>query len=168
MASDVERDEIATARWAIAGPLEYVVQDPPSGTGDAVRVALDAISDDESGSVVVVPGDTPLLTAEPLRALLGSMRPGARGTRHAAHRATSATSTGYGRIVRAADGRAWNGSSRTRDATDEEQRVRRDQRGDLRVRRWPICARCIDKIDTENAQGEYYLTDVIELLLDGW
>ncbi len=108
-----------------------VDQDEIPGTGRAVELAVAALPDDFDGEVVVVSGDVPLLDADTLGELI------------AEHRAATAAATvlsailddptGYGRIVRDADG----GVDRIveqKDATDDELRDRRDQLGHLRLR----------------------------------
>src|SRR5687768_7564971 len=95
------RDEIQEALGELAGGVEFVVQDPPRGTGDALRVALENLGVEE-GDVLVTAGDTPLLTTETLEELLEvHSRTGASATVLTAH---ATDPTGYGRIVRDGDG----------------------------------------------------------------
>ncbi|MDQ3308214.1 MAG: NTP transferase domain-containing protein, partial [Actinomycetota bacterium] len=91
------RDEVTAHLAELDQAAQAVVQEQQHGTGHAVRVALDALPD-LTGTVVVVPGDAPLLTATTLTALLA--------THHLARAATTLLTaelpdpTGYGRVVR--------------------------------------------------------------------
>src|SRR5581483_8332265 len=93
-----ERAAVQTAvRWQ-PQPLSYVIQEPQLGTGDAVRAALTAFGADAPETILVLYGDTPLIRAETLRALLDE---------HARSGATLTFLTGiadgpsdYGRVLR--------------------------------------------------------------------
>ncbi len=137
-----------------------VVQDRQGGTGHAVRTALDAADLAEGtaieGTVLVVPGDAPLLTTASLRRLLET-------TDAAATLLTTrlADPTGYGRIVR--EGGQVVGIVEERDATDDQRR------GDeVAVSTYAFAAAplrdALATIGTANAAGEEYLTDVIAAL----
>ncbi|MFL6182861.1 MAG: NTP transferase domain-containing protein, partial [Actinomycetes bacterium] len=96
------REAVSAHLRGVAPEALEVVQDDQNGTGHAVRLALEAVPD-AVGSVVVVCGDTPLLQAEALGALV---------SQHAEHgcaatvlTASLEDATGYGRIVRNSDGR---------------------------------------------------------------
>ena len=142
---------------AAVGDAETVVQEDQLGTGDAVRVAMPAL-DGFAGDVLVVSGDTPLLTPE----LLGGLV--------AAHRSSGAQATlatfrldepgGYGRVIRA------GGSVRiveARDATDDELAVREVNAG-LYVFAADALRPALAGLGTDNAQGELYLPDAIPLI----
>ena len=151
------RPEIAEA-FADAG-VTVAVQDPPKGTGDALRVGLDA-SEASDGHVLVVPGDTPLLSPRSLRSLWDAHL----GSSAAATVLTARASdpSGYGRIIRDEDG----GVAKIvehRDASDEELQVD-EVNGGVYIFELHGLAELLTKLDTENAQGEYYLTDVVSLL----
>ncbi len=151
------RPEIAEA-FADVG-VTFVVQDPPKGTGDALRVALEA-ADAADGHIIVVPGDTPLLSTTTLRSLWDAHL----GSSAAATVLTAVASdpAGYGRIIRDENG----GVARIvehRDASDEELQVD-EVNGGVYIFELPGLGDLLRKLDTENAQGEYYLTEVISLL----
>ncbi|CAB4916611.1 MAG: bifunctional UDP-N-acetylglucosamine diphosphorylase/glucosamine-1-phosphate N-acetyltransferase GlmU [Actinobacteria bacterium] len=147
------------APWAIT-----VVQEEQRGTGHAVRVALDELAvrgiDLDSGPVVILTGDTPLLTGSTLVTLMGDHA-------SAAASATVLTAelddpTGYGRVIRDASG-AVNRIVEHKDASLNELDVTEVNSGmyafaadGLRL--------MLSRVTTENAQAEEYLTDVIGLL----
>ena len=149
--------DAAEAVGAAVGDAETVVQEEQLGTGDAVGVAMPAL-DGFSGDVLVVSGDTPLLTAE----LLGDLV--------AAHRSSGAQATlatfrldepgGYGRVIRT------GGSVRiveARDATDDELAVREVNAGLYVFAADALCP-ALAGLGTDNAQGELYLPDAIPLI----
>src|SRR5579862_5754109 len=143
-----------------AMPVTVAVQDPPRGTGDAVRTARASLEGFD-GDVLVLSGDTPLLTA----ALLGELA--------AAHRAEGAAATilsfvpddprMYGRIVRAVDGSVLRIAEGT-DATPEEQAIR-EVNSSIYVFRSDALWPALDKLEPHNVQGELYLTDAISILV---
>lgn len=145
-------------RAALGGRVEYAMQEEQLGTGHAVRVA-EPLLGAEDGVTVVVYGDTPLLTASSIAGMLALHREsGAAGTLLTA---TFADPTGLGRIVRGADG----GIERIveeKDCNASEREIREINAG----------AYCFDnrklfealaQVKNDNAQGEYYLPDVIGL-----
>ena len=143
------------------GAVTLAVQQEARGTGDAVASARAAL-DGFDGDVLVLSGDTPMLRAELLADLVE------------AHRAGDAAATilaiepedekPYGRIVRNPDGSVRQ-IVEDLDATDE-QRAIRELNSSIYVFRardlWPA----IERLDAHNAQGELYLTDAIEHLVD--
>ena len=144
--------------------LDFVDQHVQRGTGDAASVALTAFPDDDSDDedIVVLPGDTPLV------------RPSTLGSLVAAHREANAAATlltarlpdtsGMGRVVRAKDGRV-SGIVEELDATEAELEI--DEVGtSIYCFRRSLLAPALRRLSPENAQGEYYLTDVIGVLHD--
>jgi bifunctional UDP-N-acetylglucosamine pyrophosphorylase/glucosamine-1-phosphate N-acetyltransferase len=133
-------------------------QDQQLGTGHAVMCAEDALGGVE-GSLLVLAGDCPLLTAETLAALITA--------REDASAAASVLTTrlgdpsGYGRIVRAADG-SIAGIVEDKDLAEE-------QRGIDEVNTSTYCFDAatlfahLHRLENANAQGEYYLTDMVAL-----
>jgi len=145
-------------------PLEVVDQPVQRGTGDALSVALTAFNDDdgEMDDLIVLPGDTPLLSPTTLSGLVR------------AHQESSAAATlltarmddphGYGRVVRSRDGRV-SGIVEEADATDEE-RVINEVGTSIYAFRRSVLAPALRRISPDNAQGEYYLTDIVSVLHD--
>ena len=144
--------------------LEVVEQPVQRGTGDALSVALTAFNDDEGelDDLLVLPGDTPLL------------RPGTLVELVAAHREGSAAATlltarlddprGYGRVVRARDGQVASIVEEA-DATEEERAIK-EVATSIYVFRRSVLAPALRRLSPDNAQGEYYLTDVVGVLHD--
>src|SRR2546430_13269529 len=95
----LSRESAAARSLATGGRV--AMQDPPRGTGDAVRVALDA-TDEKSGVALIVYGDTPLLRAETLRELMRLRE--SRGAVLAILTGEMGTHNAYGRVIRDASG----------------------------------------------------------------
>ena len=142
-------------------PVEFVEQRVPRGTGDATSVALTAFSDTvDDDDVIVLSADIPLLRAETLAVL-------ATEHRLADAAATLLTAelddpTGYGRIVRDARGTVERIVEQS-DGNPEELAIREVNPSIYCFRR-AFLAPALRRVSPENAQGEYYLTDVIEVL----
>lgn len=133
------------------------VQDPPRGTGDAVACALPFLP--EAGEALVVSGDTPLLLAASLRALVELRRE--RGAALSVTTAVLSDGGAYGRVVRDGDDNVV-AIVEARDATEAQRRIKEVNAGsyafDLAVLRT-----LLDQLQPDNSQGEYYLTDVVAL-----
>ncbi|MCM2254351.1 MAG: bifunctional UDP-N-acetylglucosamine diphosphorylase/glucosamine-1-phosphate N-acetyltransferase GlmU [Vicinamibacteria bacterium] len=155
-----EADAVETA-FAGRG-FSFVRQDPPRGTGHAVMVARAAFAAGAAGTVLVVNGDLPHLRAESLRALLAHREQG-----EAAALLTAVLPDGgaYGRVVRGADGFVTR-IVEARDATPDERALREVNVG---VYAFDAAAleRALATLSPQNAQGEYYLTDVVSALATG-
>jgi bifunctional UDP-N-acetylglucosamine pyrophosphorylase/glucosamine-1-phosphate N-acetyltransferase len=145
--------------------IEFVEQVEQRGTGDAMSVALTGLpeeEDGEDGDVVVLPGDTPLL------------RPGTLARLVRAHQASDdaatlltavlADPTGYGRVVRGRDDAVARVVEQG-DATDEQLEVHEVNTSMYCVKR-SVLAPSLRRLSPSNAQGEYYLTDVVEVLYE--
>ena len=137
------------------------LQEQPLGTGDAVRAAHPAL-DGYDGDVLVLSGDTPLLTAELLADLVETHRAEqAAGTLLSARPSDPRS---YGRVVRAPDGSVQRVVEGT-DASPEELALTEVNTSNYVFRAdvlWPA----LDRLQPKNAQGELYLTDVIALLVE--
>ena len=135
--------------------VDWVVQDPPQGTGDAVRKALTKLTDD--GTVLVLNGDVPLVTPESLAQLCAAADQG----RLAIQTQTLDDASGYGRVLRDAN-RHVQRIVEHKDATNEQRKIGEMYTGVMaapagRLREW------VDALTNANAQQEYYLTDVIAM-----
>lgn len=145
--------------------LDFVEQHVQRGTGDAVSVGLTAFGDDEldaDGDVIVLPGDTPLLRAATLAALV---------EHHREHEAACTLLTarmqdpsGYGRVLRGEDGRVQRVVEHA-DASEDEREVD-EINTSIYCFRLSVLAPALRRLSPENAQGEYYLTDVVEVLAE--
>ena len=151
------RDAAEAAGFA---DVTYVVQDPPNGTGDAVRIAVEELGV-TGGRVLVVNGDTPLVRGETFRALLDLL--GEKSAAAVLLTAPVAEPGELGRVVRRGDG-AVERIVEARDASPEELEIDEINCGAYAFD-GALLSELISKIDRENAQGEYYLTDVVQLLV---
>ena len=146
-------------RQALDAPdLAWALQEPQLGTGHAVQQALPHLSDSEMALVLY--GDVPLIGVPTLRRLAQAVSQ----ERLALLTVELTNPTGYGRILRDADGKVRR-IVEEKDADAEERRVREVNTGILvapvaRLRQW------LGRIGNANAQGEYYLTDVIGMAVE--
>ncbi|SFC14921.1 bifunctional UDP-N-acetylglucosamine diphosphorylase/glucosamine-1-phosphate N-acetyltransferase GlmU [Streptomyces aidingensis] len=156
--------EAVTAHLAAVDPQARVaVQERQNGTGHAARAALAALAEDGrgvSGTVLVVCGDTPLLTAETLGGLAGAHT--ADGNAVTVLTAEVPDATGYGRIVRDESG-AVTAIVEHRDATERQLALREINSGVFAFD-GKLLAEALNRIGTDNSQGEEYLTDVLGIL----
>jgi bifunctional UDP-N-acetylglucosamine pyrophosphorylase / glucosamine-1-phosphate N-acetyltransferase len=138
-----------------ASDLLFVTQDPPRGTGDAARRALAELPDE--GVTMITNGDCPLIPAATLRALADAAATG----KLVVLTARTPDPTGLGRVARAP-----NGSVRAiveeSDATPAERAIDEIYTGTLAAPT-PLLRRFAEALTAENAQREYYLTDVVKL-----
>jgi bifunctional UDP-N-acetylglucosamine pyrophosphorylase/glucosamine-1-phosphate N-acetyltransferase len=149
--------EHLTTRWGAS--VRYAVQEPQHGTGHAIMQAAPLLEDFD-GDVLTLAGDTPLVSAEVLRLLLEHHR--ATGAAATALTAVMDDPAAYGRILRGADG----GVTRiveARDASEDELAVHEINTSIYCFRAKALFG-ALGRLRPENAQGEYYLTDVIALL----
>ncbi|KAF2414469.1 UDP-N-acetylglucosamine diphosphorylase/glucosamine-1-phosphate N-acetyltransferase [Microbacterium sp. B35-04] len=154
-----ERDLVAGAVAEAAPGVIVVDQDEIPGTGRAVEVALDAL-DDFTGDVLVLSGDVPLLDADTLAELVRRHRDGAVAATVLS--ASLDDPTGYGRVIRDADG-AVSRIVEQKDAAADEASVSEINAG-VYVFQLQALRTELALVGTANAQGEKYLTDVVELL----
>jgi len=147
--------DAADAVAAVAGDATTVVQPDQLGTGDAVRCALPALEGFD-GDVLIVSGDTPLLTAELLSDLLAAhAASGAAGT---AASFRSDDPAQYGRVIRGADDTIR--IVEAKDATAAELAVNEVNAG-LYVFAIDALRPALAGLTSDNAQGEFYLPDVV-------
>lgn len=151
---DAVADEVSSL--GLSG-VTTVVQEDQRGTGHAVQVALPAL-DAAIERVVVLPGDTPLLTAGALERLVDA----AEGRAAAMLTAVLDDPSGYGRVLRDPAGNV-DRIVEHRDATDEERAVGEINAGMYLVDR-SLLEDALGRIDDTNDQGELYLTDVVGIL----
>jgi bifunctional UDP-N-acetylglucosamine pyrophosphorylase/glucosamine-1-phosphate N-acetyltransferase len=129
------------------------------GTGEAAQVGLAAVPASDTGTVVVTYGDVPLLEPDTLRALVREHTDSARAV--TVLTAEVDDPTGYGRIVRDPSGQVRRVVEQ-KDATDQERAIREINSGIFAFDR-AFLAEALGALDTDNAQGERYLTDVVEV-----
>ena len=143
-------------RQAVRVPnLRWVLQAKQLGTGHAVQMAMPGVPD--THTVLVLYGDVPLIRTETLRALLALATPTSLGLLTARFD----DATGYGRVVRNARGQVRR-IVEQKDASARELKIREGNTGVLAVSA-KLLKRWLAKLRTSNAQGEYYLTDIIAM-----
>ena len=152
------RDAVTDHLAEIAPSAVPVVQEQQLGTGHAVRIALEAVPAGADGTVLVLPADTPLLTTTTLEVLLSA---------HAGA-ATVLTSevddpTGYGRVLRAADGAVVR-VVEDKDAAPDERLVR-EVATSVYAFDHAALRDALGRITRDNAQGEEYLPDAVAILV---
>ncbi|MEU6057730.1 bifunctional UDP-N-acetylglucosamine diphosphorylase/glucosamine-1-phosphate N-acetyltransferase GlmU [Streptomyces sp. NPDC047097] len=160
---------VGHAREQVAGHLEEfypgtrtAVQYEQNGTGHAVRMALEELGAEAlGGTVVVVCGDTPLLSGETLAALVETH--GADGNAVTVLSAEVPDATGYGRIVRDAGSDAVTAIVEHKDASEAQRAIREINSGVFAFD-GRLLADALGKVRTDNSQGEEYLTDVLGIL----
>ncbi|WP_437082808.1 bifunctional UDP-N-acetylglucosamine diphosphorylase/glucosamine-1-phosphate N-acetyltransferase GlmU [Streptomyces sp. enrichment culture] len=155
------REQVAAHLAEIDADVRTAVQYEQNGTGHAVRMALQELGGSVDGTVVVVCGDTPLLTGETLGALVATH--GADGNAVTVLTAEVPDSTGYGRIVRDAETGAVTAIVEHKDATDAQRAIREINSGVFAFD-GALLADALGKVRTDNSQGEEYLTDVLGIL----
>ncbi|ENQ3108309.1 UDP-N-acetylglucosamine pyrophosphorylase /glucosamine-1-phosphate N-acetyltransferase [Bacillus sp. 491mf] len=138
---------------------EFALQTEQLGTAHAVMQATDALGN-ENGTTLVICGDTPLITAETMEALLKQHEEsGAMATVLTAY---IEEPTGYGRIVRNENGHVEK-IVEHKDANEVERAIKEINTGTYCFDNKALFA-SLSKVSNENVQGEYYLPDVIEIL----
>jgi len=143
-------------RAALSRPgLAFALQDPPRGTGDAVRAALPSLPRD--GVTMVVLGDVPLVRTDELARLADAARRGHVGLLTA----RVPDPSGLGRVLRDAAG-VVRAIVEERDATPEERGIDEINTGVMAMPT-PHLARWVGALKADNAQREYYLTDAIAM-----
>lgn len=141
----------------IGDGVTYVLQEEQLGTGHAVKCAADFIGNE--GDVIILCGDTPLVTGETLKKALFGHRKNGNGVTVIS--AILDDPFGYGRIIRNENGLAR--IVEQKDADEEEQKVCEVNSG-MYVFNCSALLKALDMISNDNAQGEYYLPDAIEII----
>jgi bifunctional UDP-N-acetylglucosamine pyrophosphorylase / glucosamine-1-phosphate N-acetyltransferase len=153
------RDRVTSWLATSHEQVDAVVQDPQHGTGHAVRIALEQ-RPSPCATIVVLLGDTPLLTSSSLHALLRTHQ-----EREAAATVLTASvpdPTGYGRVVRDEDGQV-AAIVEQRDADEATLRISEINSGIFVFDRDALL-QALGRIDRDNSQGEEYLTDAVAVL----
>ncbi len=155
------REQVTAHLAEVAPDVRTAVQAEQNGTGHAVRMGLEELGGSVDGTVVVVCGDTPLLTGETLRRL--SATHSADGNAVTVLTAEVPDATGYGRIVRDAASGAVTAIVEHKDASEEQRAVREINSGVFAFD-GALLADALKRVRTDNSQGEEYLTDVLGIL----
>lgn len=154
-----QREQVGPHIQSLVPDALLAVQESLDGTGDAVRVALQAVGERVTGTVVVVTGDTPLLRGDSLRAFAEE--------HDAAERAVSVLTgrvddpRGYGRIIRNHEGDV-EAIVEEKDATPEQREICEINSGILAFDA-DFLHQALGGLRNDNAGGEYYLTDTVDI-----
>ena len=149
-----------TVKEVLGDVCEFALQAEQKGTGHAVMQAIDVIKNSK-GEVVILNGDTPLITAETINKAIEYHKN--NGNQATVITAILDDATGYGRIVRDNDGSVLK-IVEQKDASKEEKKINEVNSG-MYVFDAQSLVYARDKITPNNAQGEYYLTDTLEILI---
>ena len=139
--------------------VAYTLQEEQLGTAHAVLQAKPLIGH-EKGTTVILCGDTPLITNETISKFLREHK--ASGNAASLLTAVAPDPTGYGRVVRNDSGRLKRVVEQ-KDTNEEEQKIQEVSTGIYCIDNQKLFA-ALKKVTNNNAQGEYYLPDVIEIL----
>ncbi|APT93754.1 bifunctional N-acetylglucosamine-1-phosphate uridyltransferase/glucosamine-1-phosphate acetyltransferase [Corynebacterium phocae] len=157
-----QRDQVAPAASAVAEQLDreilQAVQDEQNGTGHAVQCGIEPLGG-FTGTVIVTNGDVPLLRPETIKKL--------QNTHESEGNAVTVLSmevedpTGYGRIMRLSDGQV-SQIVEHKDATEKQRAVKEVNSGVFAFD-GAILAEALGQLDSNNSQGELYITDVLSI-----
>ncbi len=140
-------------------PVHFVLQKEPLGTGHAVLQAIPYFQDYQ-GTVLVLSGDVPLVKGKTVRSFVDMFLE--NESTLSVLTAVVADPTGYGRIIRSPEG--WlERIVEEKDAREEERLIREINTGIYCVKA-PSLIEGLQEIQSENAQGEYYLTDLVQII----
>lgn len=143
----------------VGDQCNFVIQEEQLGTGHAVQQA-ESLLKDKDGTTIVVCGDTPLITSETYQALFDHHEQ--QGAKATILTAIAPDATGYGRVIRNENNEVER-IVEHKDASEEELQIKEINTGtycfDNR-----LLYEALKKVSNDNAQGEYYLPDVIEIL----
>jgi bifunctional UDP-N-acetylglucosamine pyrophosphorylase/glucosamine-1-phosphate N-acetyltransferase len=154
-----EAEEVERTLTAHLGEgLRYCIQAEQRGTGHAVQIGLEALQEDVD-AVLILYGDSPLLREETLSQLLKAREEAGADLGLLTTRVDDAT--GYGRIVRSPDGSVAR-IVEHKDASPEERKLREINPG-IYVVAAEFLRDGLSRLSTDNAQGELYLTDLVEM-----
>ncbi|MBA0049395.1 bifunctional UDP-N-acetylglucosamine diphosphorylase/glucosamine-1-phosphate N-acetyltransferase GlmU [Streptomyces sp. AJS327] len=166
-----QREQVAAHLAEIDAAALTAVQHERNGTGHAVRMGLERLTEDGgalSGTILVTCGDTPLLTGDTLRGLAGAHE--REGNAVTVLSAEVPDATGYGRIVRDGSPGARGGMQGAvtaivehKDASEAQRAIREINSGVFAFDA-ALLADALGKVRTDNSQGEEYLTDVLGIL----
>ena len=143
----------------LADKSEFVLQKKQLGTGDAVLTASDELAA-EKGATLVITGDTPLFTSQTFQKLFDYHQ--SKGNAATVLTAQAPNPYGYGRIIRDDQDNVLR-IVEQKDATAAELKINEINTGVFCFDNQLLFS-ALKKVDNHNAQGEYYLTDVLEIL----
>jgi bifunctional UDP-N-acetylglucosamine pyrophosphorylase/glucosamine-1-phosphate N-acetyltransferase len=143
---------------SVKSEVKYAMQTEQLGTGHAVKCAKDFIG--VEGETLILFGDTPLITGETLSKLVEFHRNNGNGVTVLSAKVDDPT--GYGRIIRNEDG-TFKKSVEHKDANAEEL-LSKEVNSGMYVFNAKELSEALDKLNTDNSQGEYYLPDTLTII----
>ena len=143
---------------AVTSAVTYAYQEEQLGTGHAVKCAGDFIG--EQGDVLVLCGDTPLITGKTIKSAMDFHKKS--NNQMTVISAMVEEPTGYGRIIRDSEGNFVKNVEH-KDATEEERKSKEINSG-MYIFHASDLQSALAKINNNNAQGEYYLPDALEII----
>ena len=155
-AEEVEARLMSWAQAAGTSAPLFARQEPQLGTGHAVQQAIPLLPDE--GTTLILNGDVPLIEGATLRSVVES----SGASRLALLTVEMPDPNGYGRVVRQGD--AVRAIVEHKDATEVQLQLREVYTGIMAVPN-ALLKRCVARLSNDNAQGEYYLTDIVRLAL---
>lgn len=147
-------EEYINSKYANA---KCILQSPQLGTGHAVSMAVPYLNDFD-GEVIILCGDTPLITSDTLKEFVEAHRN--MNSDITVMSAIFENPTNYGRVIRNSDN-TLNSIVEEKDATLEQKAVKEINAG-IYCLNWAKIKPAFSQLKTNNAQGEYYLTDIIK------
>ena len=138
--------------------IEFVIQEPALGTGHAIQCCIPQLTQYGKSNIVILSGDTPLIKSSTIKTILSTLK------------VTLITTTqmnnphGYGRIIEV-NGK-FNKIKEDKDCSTEEKNINKVNCGVYAFNNTVLC-KYLPLLSNNNAQNEYYLTDVIELIKNG-
>ncbi len=151
----------AVSNWPFKGRFSTVIQNPALGTADAVLCGLSGLSS-TNGTVLILPGDVPLVRSSTLKALLGYFD--ASQSVLTILGAEVEDPHGYGRVITTPSGEVTR-IVEERDATEEEKAVGFINSGIIAVKGGAL-ADALQMVESNNAQAEFYLTDLAAIFYE--
>ena len=151
----------SAASWSFEVPCVFTIQDPPLGTADAVKRGLSALEKSFDG-VLILPGDVPLVAPETLKNLVEQFEQSRLDLVILGE--DMPDPYGYGRIITNAAGEVLR-IVEEKDATKADKAIRFINSGIMVIQRGPL-EEIISEVGSSNAQGEFYLTDLVALFRD--
>ncbi len=147
----------------IGSRYDTVMQEERMGTGHAVMMAVEWLEKRKNGNVLILCGDAPFVDAETIRRSLEQHEK--NGNAVTVITAEVSNPLGYGRIIRSGDGKGIKGIVEEKDATNEQKKICEINSGAYWFRTEQLIY-ALGQLKPNNAQGEYYLTDSVYILIN--
>jgi len=145
--------------WGVLDKINFAIQEIPKGTGHAILCTLDQLPNNEGSYNLILNGDCPMLTSETMQDMVNCFETNNSELQIACIELENPH--GSGRIIKDDDGNFLK-IVEEKDCNDEERETKLINIG-IYMARNNVLKECIPKIDNNNAQNEYYLTDIVEI-----